>query len=641
MHSNKVAERTVTQILMTLLLMLLAQFASAQTNTFPSSGNVGVGTTSPSVPLEVRGGAVMSRVTMTGTTGANGKFQIWSADIANNPFGEMQLFAPTGAGSEYLRFNFGNSNGTILPDILTINRLGNVGIGTANPGQRLNVVGNSLFGNIASRTQLYSTYDAQQNPFLEIGYDTSHSAITPLPFLVLSNNTTSTNNGEGVIGQIAFANRSIADGNDKRTASIISWVDGASNSGTLQFYTTSAGTLGERLRITSAGNVGIGTTDPSLGGAVASRFTVTQADASTGFTVANTSGVPRFALNGNSNGSWTLWDYGAGSAWTAGITQKTGNVGIGSTNPSYKLDVAGQVRSSSGGFVFPDGTVQTTAASGSGGSSQWSGASGNPIYYNAANVGIGTASPSTRLHVSAGDSSFALFGPNTTWGGSLAVGSGASFLTPISGRAQVLSSNGNLHLDAGTNQYVYIGWLNASNTIINGQGGNVGIGNNAPAEKLHVTGNGKFTGNLTVDGNIAAKYQDVAEWVLSSEQLAAGTVVVLDSNKSNHVVSSNQAYDTSVAGVITEQPGIALGERSAEKVLVATTGRVRVKVDATRAPIRIGDLIVTSDISGVGMKSEPVNLGGVKIHRPGTIVGKALEPLASGSGSILVLLSLQ
>lgn len=42
------------------------------------------------------------------------------------------------------------------------------------------------------------------------------------------------------------------------------------------------------------------------------------------------------------------------------------------------------------------------------------------------------------------------------------------------------------------------------------------------------------------------------------------------------------------------------------------------------------------------MKSVPVELlGGTRIHRPGTIIGKALEPLEKGTGEILVLLSLQ
>jgi hypothetical protein len=41
------------------------------------------------------------------------------------------------------------------------------------------------------------------------------------------------------------------------------------------------------------------------------------------------------------------------------------------------------------------------------------------------------------------------------------------------------------------------------------------------------------------------------------------------------------------------------------------------------------------------MKSEPVKVGGRLMHMPGTLIGKALEPLAKGRGEILVLLSLQ
>lgn len=46
------------------------------------------------------------------------------------------------------------------------------------------------------------------------------------------------------------------------------------------------------------------------------------------------------------------------------ILPTTGNVGIATTAPTQKLQVAGTIYSSTGGFKFPDGTTQTTAASG-------------------------------------------------------------------------------------------------------------------------------------------------------------------------------------------------------------------------------------------------------------------------------------
>lgn len=78
------------------------------------------------------------------------------------------------------------------------------------------------------------------------------------------------------------------------------------------------------------------------------------------------------------------------------IGYTAGNVGIGTTAPAQKLSVAGMVESTSGGFKFPDGTVQTTA--GGGGSSQWT-TSGNDIYYTTGKIGVGTSNPQVPLHV--------------------------------------------------------------------------------------------------------------------------------------------------------------------------------------------------------------------------------------------------
>jgi hypothetical protein len=48
------------------------------------------------------------------------------------------------------------------------------------------------------------------------------------------------------------------------------------------------------------------------------------------------------------------------------LIRAAGGVGIGTNNPGEQLTVAGTVESTSGGFKFPDGTVQTSAAAGAG-----------------------------------------------------------------------------------------------------------------------------------------------------------------------------------------------------------------------------------------------------------------------------------
>lgn len=326
----------------------------------------------------------------------------------------------------------------------------------------------------------------------------------------------------------------------------------------------------------------------------------------------------------------------------------SGNVGIGTSSPTGKLDIVSTAAATQ--FTLKADADRVAQISFyHGGTDKWylssRGTNDAPnhrfaFFYNtgsgyaerltidsSGNVGIGTSTPGTG-------------------------GYGQAKLDVV-GRVRVRASDANLtagiwlndsHSASGSADQAFVGRsLSATSGFWNSTGwalnvhdnGNVGIGTTSPTKKLHVAG------DIQVDGNINAKYQDMAEWVPSSEQLDAGTVVVLDTTKSNQVVASAHGYDTRVAGVISAQPGITLGESGEGKVLVATTGRVRVKVDASRGAIQIGDLLVTSDVAGVAMKSEPVDLAGRKMHMPGTIIGKALEPLAKGSGEILVLLSLQ
>jgi hypothetical protein len=169
-----------------------------------------------------------------------------------------------------------------------------------------------------------------------------------------------------------------------------------------------------------------------------------------------------------------------------------------------------------------------------------------------------------------------------------------------------------------------------------------GAGPVAPTTLLTIGGNGDLTALGTISGaNVVATYQDVAEWVPSTTDLTPGTVVVLNPEKNNEVMISGAEYDTAVAGVVSAQPGLILGVAGSAKEMVATTGRVKVRVDATAAPIAVGDLLVTSSKPGMAMKSQPIKMQGRSFHQPGTIIGKALEPLKEGEGEILVLLSMQ
>jgi hypothetical protein len=405
------------------------------------------------------------------------------------------------------------------------------------------------------------------------------------------------------------------------------------------------GGWGHTVTFARSGSVGFGTTDPTFGGVVTSRLSIAQTDGITAFAVGNTSGVPRFALNIGSDGSWTMFDHGTG-AWASGITQKGGSLGLGTTSPSNALHVnnstgaqAIRVSGAGGGFM----NFQDTSAAANQRLYQWRSEGGvfrmalvtdaentfaqqNILVANSSgNVGLGTATPTTAKLVVAGSAG--------------ATGLDLSSTDQYAEMRVIRNSLGSgdkdlyLQYQAGAGSKIHLYGNNAETMTVSG--GSVSV-TGALSTTGAVTAGGAITG-----ASINATYQDVAEWVPSAQKLSAGTVVVLDTERTNQVLASSKEYDTKVAGVVSARPGISLGEGGEGKALVATTGRVKVKVDATRAPIKVGDLLVTSDVEGVAMKSIPVDLGGTQIHRPGTIIGKALEPLASGTGEILVLLSLQ
>jgi hypothetical protein len=401
----------------------------------------------------------------------------------------------------------------------------------------------------------------------------------------------------------------------------------------------------------------------ALSGDSAGALTLTAHDGTEGHVVSTRGGL-----------SFGTGDFFAGKERELMRLTPEGNLGIGTRTPVATLDVAGTIRAARG-LIFADGTLMTSASgraqklSADGTPEPLAGGTGTPnrlarwlddagtltdsvIFEDASgNIGVGTNVPGGVLDLqrnSAGDILQRFW--NTGAGGAklrYVAATGATTQMQFTDGAEWLSSiagNNQLGLQfrvRATNSVNSEAGLNQSAVLTLARSGNVGVGTATPAAKLDVSGNLRVSGNVVVDGNIAAKYQDVAEWVPAREQLAAGTVVTLDTTRTNAVKAAERAYDTHVAGVVSAQPGVILGQAGEGKVMVATTGRVKVRVDATRRPIRVGDLLVTSNKRGVAMRSVSLKVRGARLHRPGTIIGRALEPLAQGDGEILVLLSLQ
>jgi hypothetical protein len=129
---------------------------------------------------------------------------------------------------------------------------------------------------------------------------------------------------------------------------------------------------------------------------------------------------------------------------------------------------------------------------------------------------------------------------------------------------------------------------------------------------------------------------DFAEMFPAAAGIEPGDVLVI--GPEGILIRSTEPNQTTVAGVYSTQPGFVGGQpvegEVAGAIPLAIVGVVPVKVSAENGAIRGGDLLVTSSIPGHAMKAGP---------NPalGTVIGKALGKLETGTGVIKMLATLQ
>lgn len=215
-----------------------------------ASGNVGIGTSSPARPLDVRA-AAENVATVTNTTDAS--FSTvktrFTAGTTNAGIADLIVQRQNSTSTDFI-LSLRDSGGTVT-DRVRVTGAGNVGIGTNSPASLLHLRGSA---------QISQTMDT-------ISSDANGSQIAFIKYRGTPASPTVVSSGD-VIGNLLFQGY---DGASLRSGALIrATVDGTPGSadmpGALLFFTTPDGsaTLSERMRIDSAGNVGIGGTPTQL-----------------------------------------------------------------------------------------------------------------------------------------------------------------------------------------------------------------------------------------------------------------------------------------------------------------------------------------------------------------------------------------
>ncbi|MDB5187531.1 MAG: hypothetical protein JWO50_51, partial [Candidatus Kaiserbacteria bacterium] len=255
--------------------------------------------------------------------------------------------------------------------------------------------------------------------------------------------------------------------------------DGADNSGKLSFATYNAGVSSENMVITSAGNVGIGTTTPW------GKLSVSAA--------ANASS-PQFVV--------------ASTTAVSFMVDKSGNVGVGTTTPDAKVAISGDAQGAvNSNLLFHVGDTAARALTGS--VAQIINNSQSPGGLEVRTTQANSFNDA-RILVVANDGSYLGMGQaSSIYAGSNIFGS------PRASTSFIFNSSGN---EGGAVRDLAIGTVNAKDLILGTNnaesmriksGGFVGIGTSTPTAQLSTTGTVRFSnfgaGTLTTDasGNLS------------------------------------------------------------------------------------------------------------------------------------------